>query len=410
MLKGKLTQEDRYIRRRLRKARKQARMFYTCRTYPVDKHKIVFCNIEGTVGYGCNPKYICEEMLRRNKLRKEQGQRPYELIWLVDDTSLPFPPDVRVVENTLRNRAYELSTAAVWVDNSRKQLECRKRPGQFYLQTWHASLSPKPIGLDRGKSFSKIAYLVSKHDADMIDLVVTNSQWFEQRVLRTGLLYEGAFLRTGSPRNDVLLGDRTVLRQKLRSRYCLSQDAKLLMYAPTFRSGSQGTKRGIEKNSCMPDFEKLRAALQAGLEGEWHILLRLHPQLTARAIRSGISDSNVIDVSKESDMFELLAGCDALLSDYSATIFDASFMKVPVFLYVYDWHSYVEERGMLMWENLRDLPFPVAETENELLENIRNFDRKRYQECLNDFFAEAGWQEDGHASAKVADILEQHLG
>ena len=152
-----MTKEDRYIRRRLRQARRQARAFYRCRTYPIDRHKIVFCNIEGTVGYGCNPKYICEELRRRNALRRARGEQPYDLVWLVDDTSLPFPDDVRVVSNTLAHRAYELSTAAVWVDNSRKQLEVRKRPGQFYVQTWHASLSPKPIGLQRGASFSKIA-------------------------------------------------------------------------------------------------------------------------------------------------------------------------------------------------------------------------------------------------------------
>ena len=107
-----MTKEDRYIRKRLRRARRQAREFYACRKYPIDRHKVVFCNIEGTVGYGCNPKYICEELCRRNAVRREKGKQPYDLVWLVDDTSLPFPPDVRVVKNTLRNRAYELSTAA----------------------------------------------------------------------------------------------------------------------------------------------------------------------------------------------------------------------------------------------------------------------------------------------------------
>ena len=159
-----MTSEERYIRKRLRRARKEAKSFYDCRKYPINRHKIVFMNIEGTVGYGCNPKYICEEMRRRNAMRRENNEKPYDLVWLVDDISLPFPDDVRVVRNTLKNRAYELSTAAVWVDNSRKQLEVRKRSGQFYLQTWHGMIGVKPTGLDRGSSFSRIAYIVSKHD------------------------------------------------------------------------------------------------------------------------------------------------------------------------------------------------------------------------------------------------------
>ena len=404
-----MTKEDRYIRRRLRQARRQARAFYRCRTYPIDRHKIVFCNIEGTVGYGCNPKYICEELRRRNALRRARGEQPYDLVWLVDDTSLPFPDDVRVVSNTLAHRAYELSTAAVWVDNSRKQLEVRKRPGQFYVQTWHASLSPKPIGLQRGASFSKIAYLVSKHDADMTDLVLTNSRWMEDVVLHDGLLYDGAYVRTGSPRNDILVNDRTECRRRLRQNYGIPDGTQLLMYAPTFRSGSQGTVRSIEKNNKMPDFEAVCQALHDGLGGTWKILLRLHPQLTARHITGGVTSENVIDVSGEADMFETLAACDALLTDYSATMFDAAFMHVPVFLYAYDLQAYIAERGQLLWPDLEGLPFPVAKTEESLLAAIREFDPAPYQESLEAFLQEAELREDGHSAERAVDVIEEHL-
>ena len=404
-----MTKEERYIRRRLRQARRQARAFYECRRFPIDRHKIVFCNIEGAVGYGCNPKYICEELRRRNGVRRETGAQPYDLVWLVDDSGLSFPPDVRVVENTLKNRAYELSTAAVWVDNSRKQLEVRKRPGQFYLQTWHASLSPKPIGLQRGASFSRIAYLVSKHDADMTDVVLTNSKWMEDVVLHDGLLYDGAYIRTGSPRNDILMKDRAGCRQRLRQKYGIPKDACLMMYTPTFRSGSQGTVRSIQKNNRMPDFDALRQALHEGLDGDWTILLRLHPQLTARHISGSVTSSHVIDVSREADLFETLAACDALLTDYSATMFDAAFMRIPVFVYAYDLQEYIAERGQLLWPNLEGLPFPVAQTDEELLADGRHFDRASYAQTLDAFFQEAELREDGHAAERVADIIEERL-
>ena len=42
----KLSREDRYIRRRLRQARKQAKEFYYCRKYPINPKKIVFTTIE----------------------------------------------------------------------------------------------------------------------------------------------------------------------------------------------------------------------------------------------------------------------------------------------------------------------------------------------------------------------------
>ena len=396
----KLTKEDRYIRRRLRMARKQARQFYYCRKYPINPRKIIFTTIEGTTGFSCNPKYIALELLRR--------RQDLDLVWLVDDMDKVFPPGIRKVKNTLQNRAYELATAAVWVDNSRKQLECRKRPGQFYLQTWHASLHIKPTGLDRGASFSRIAELVSRHDSALVDILITNSPWMEKHVPRS-VVYDGATCRTGSPRVDILLSDRERCRSAFRRKYGLAESTRLLLYAPTFRSGSQGTNRSIARQEQMPDFARLKEALTKRFQGEWAIVLRLHPQLTARHIGAGLSEGSfVIDASKADDMSEVLGACDILLTDYSAMSFDAAYMHLPVFLYVPDLREYIEERGGLMWE-LDKLPFIKAETDEELTGAIAGFDEAAYAKELTAFLSDLNILEDGKAASRVADIIEAHL-
>ena len=163
-----MNQEKQYIRKRIWKAGFQSIAFYICRIFPIKKNKIVFCCIEGTTGYSCNPKYIAEELIRRNK-QESDGKKRFKLVWLVNDMSKSFPKEIQVVHNSLWNRAYQLSTAGFWIDNSRKQLEARKRKGQIYIQTWHAKLGFKPTCLDRGASFSKIAYLLSKHESDLVD-------------------------------------------------------------------------------------------------------------------------------------------------------------------------------------------------------------------------------------------------
>ena len=146
------SREDSYIARRIIKGHLQSIPFYLYRVFPIKKRKIVFTTIEGTTGFTCNPKYIALELIERNKRFPENQQ--YELVWLVNDLNKDFPSEIRKVRNTLLNRAKELTTAGVWVDNSRKQLECRKRSGQIYIQTWHAKLGFKPTCLDRGASFS----------------------------------------------------------------------------------------------------------------------------------------------------------------------------------------------------------------------------------------------------------------
>ena len=325
--------------------------------------------------------------------------------------SKEFPPGIRKVKNTLKNRAYELSTAAVWVDNSRKQLECRKRPWQFYLQTWHASIAIKPIGLQRGASFTKIARMVTKHDSRMIDLLVTNSKWVEEHAA-LGLLYSGEMLRTGSARVDVLINNGKKLRQNFRQKYGLADDTRIVMYAPTFRSGSQDTNRNPELQNKMPDFAALIKALEKRFGGSWTVVLRLHPQLTARHISVSLPEevkNNVIDASKEDDMCETLGAADVLLTDYSALAFDAAYIGIPVFLYVYDLRDYIDDRGGLLWE-LQDLPFSYAEQMDNMCGLIDAFDIEGYKKTLNDVWTSTELKEDGKASVRIGDIIESKLG
>ena len=446
-----MNQEEKYIQKRLWKAGFQSIPFYISRIFPVKKRKVVFCCIEGTTGYTCNPKYIAEEFIRRNK--QEYMDNPYELVWLVNDISKEFPKEIKVVKNTLWNRAYHLSTAKVWIDNSRKQLEARKRKGQIYIQTWHAKLGFKPTCLDRGASFSKIAYLVSKHDSDMIDYVLSNSKWYDD-TLPTGMIYEGETLRTGSPRCDILVKAKNDIKYKeemkaklvkkfllesgsnnfgyLSQKFLLTNEKKdfadlgmrldssqysdihFLMYAPTFRGGSQGTNREIAAGQGFPDYKSLIKSLEKRFGGIWIILLRLHPQLVARNLDLEIADSltnlkgKVVSASRVDDMYEILAGCDAFMTDYSSAAFDAAVMQIPVFLYADDYREYEGERGRLLWD-LRKLPFLLAENNDELGKQIEVFDESKYQIDLKKLFQETGMLEDGKAAKRVVEFLVKKI-
>jgi len=394
-----MDKEKLYIAKRLLEAKAQSVLFYLFRLFPIRKKKIVFCCIEGTTGYSCNPKYIAEEFLRI-----DDG---YELVWLVNDDSKQFPHGIHKVRNSLWYRAYHLSTAKVWVDNSRKQLEVRKRKNQLYIQTWHAKLGFKPTCLDRGKSFSRIAYLVSKHDSDMIDYVLSNSAWYDN-TLPTGMLYTGPVLRMGSPRCDILINNRETAHMCIRKFYNLPADAKIVMYAPTFRGGSQGIKRSLQQSIHTPDYNQLVQALEKRFGGMWYILLRLHPQLTVRHVGADKRNARLLDVSFVDDMYELLAACDAFLTDYSSAAFDAAVMKIPVFLYVDDYEEYEAERGKLLWD-LKKLPFPLGCSNDELDNQIVNFDNYEYQEKLQWFFDQNDVMEDGKASVHICQFLVQEM-
>ncbi|MBR5337931.1 MAG: CDP-glycerol glycerophosphotransferase family protein [Lachnospiraceae bacterium] len=371
------------------------------RVFPVKRNKIVFAAFEGDGGFGCNPRYIAEELHRRNK--------DLEMVWLTHDINHGFPEYIRPVCDTKRNTAYHLSTAKVWVDNYRKPFGTLKRMGQLYIQTWHATIGFKAVGLFRGDAFPEIARIVSEWDSNLADYFLSNSEYCD-RIYPKKLLYNGPTLRTGSPRCDIIVGDREKIRKEIRSRYGLSTDIKLLLYTPTFRSGNQTGKKAVTANISTVQFDRICDALSGKFGGEWRVMLRLHPQLAAIYEEMPLDERYdcTIDVSQADDTSELIAASDALITDYSSCAFDAMFGGIPVFLYADDIEDYVEDRGELMWK-AEELPFSIATDNVGLENNIRLFDLEDYKTQKDDFMNKHGVCEDGHASERVADVIEKWI-
>lgn len=394
-------QEKRYIKRRKRKAFITNLCYRMLWILPVHSKKIVFTTFEGDGGFCCNPRYIAEELLRRPE--------EYEMIWLVNNPKRNFPDGIRKVTNTFWNRAYHLATAKVWVDNSRKPYGTAKRKHQLYIQTWHAALEFKPVGKFRGELFPKIAYLISEYDSKQADYVTSNSEWCT-KLYPEMLLYDGKIIKTGSPRCDVLVNDRCRLYRSIREKYQIPQEAKIVMFAPTFRGGSQKGARSVFAEESSLDFEGLVKALEKRFDGKWYVFLRLHPQLAAKLENMKLKKkaANMIDVSQADDMSEVMAAADVFITDYSSSAFDAINIHMPVFLYADDLQDYMGERGHLMWD-MHSLPFTVAETNEKLQHDIMDFDVEQYKTDVDAFLKEHGVLEDGKASARVADLIEKMI-
>jgi len=412
--------EQNYIRYRKLKAFGNRMCFMLCRIFPIKKNRISVCTFEGKGGFGCNPKYIVEELHKRNA--------DYEFIWFVNDMQKEFPPYIRKVPNTLWSRAYGLSTSKVWIDNYRKPYGTCKRRGQYYINTWHGTIGFKSMGLWRGEAFSKMAYLVSRNDSDMIDAAVIDSKWCEE-VWPKGIVYDGECIVTGAPRCDVLYGDRSQYKKAFRKRYGISMEAKVVMFAPTFRESATNGKRMVFSEEWTLDFGQLLHNLEIRFGGEWYLCLRLHPQLASeiKACKDERLQERVIDASQADDMYEVLAAMDVFITDYSSAAMDASYAHIPVFIYADDIDKYINERGSMLWNMSTDskkpvtnnkemtpgldavLPYSVAQNNDELKENILNFDENKYLSLMKQFEKAVELVFDGKASARVADRVENYM-
>lgn len=413
-----------YIMKRKWKAIGNHVAFYLCRIFPVKSNLVSVCTFEGKGGFGCNPKYIVQELHR-------QSPR-IEFVWLVnkeDCRGKEFPDYIRKIPNTLWNRAYWLTRSKVWIDNYRKPYGTIKREGQYYLNTWHANEGFKAIGLLRGASFSHMAYLVSKSDSDLIDIVTIDSRYLAD-LYRKGLLYDGDYLKVGQCRCDILYGDRTMWKRKFKERNNIPPEAHLVLYAPTFREGVKEGKRTVFSEIFTLDFKRMLKNLKIRFGGEWFLGVRLHPQLADKDnVKKAVEVSDrIIDVSLEDDMYEILAAMDVCITDYSSVAFDAGLCRMPVFLYADDIAQFCKERGGLLWnlqENTDDdvqindkltpgyhavLPYPIAQNNDELEKRILDFDQEKYELGINRMEQELGIVFEGNASVKTAAHILERMG
>lgn len=172
---------------------------------PVQGNKIVVSNFYGR-GYGDHLKPIVEELLRR-----ENG---LDIVWLTADEAAAksLPAGVRAASYAPRSRIRELCTAKVWLDNNRKGARFKK-PGQWYLQTWHG-FALKRIERDVEQTLPAGYAAYAARDSAQTDLIVSNSALMT-KIYRESFWYEGEVAEFGSPRNDILFAPAGDVKQKV---------------------------------------------------------------------------------------------------------------------------------------------------------------------------------------------------
>lgn len=355
--------------------------------FPIQRNKIVFQNFGGK-GYGDNPKYIAEEMLKQNKR--------YRLVWLVTDIHSEFPKEIKKVKYGSIRSYYELATAKVWIDNIRNGLRVRKKKKQFYIQTWHGSIPLKKIERAAEELLDKSYIRKAKRDGKRTDLMLSNSKWSTDLYHRD-FWYNGRVLEKGVPREDILVQDSTNFKLKVLNFFTIPKTKKIILYAPTFRE-----VRNMEVFNFQ--YEEVIKAFETRFNEEFVLFIRLHPNDSV-LYNNIVENDKVRNVSSYPDMQELLLASDILLTDYSSTMFEFSAIHRKVFLFMKDLSQYLKtEREMYF--NIMDLPFPIAQNEEELLKHILEFDEEQYNNNIQRFLSDIAYFPLGNASKEVVQYIE----
>jgi len=321
--------------------------------------------------------------------REITARRPdLDVVLLLEPYGYGLTAKLRYLVRLLRGM-YLLQTSGLFiVDNAYLPIHVAgHRRATTVVQVWHAAGALKRFGVDVVHPLPEPerSFLHRNYDAVVNSAESGREAW--SRALRTPV---DDVLPLGTPRTD-LFHDPIGLaaaRKRVLAAHPELVGRTIVVYAPTFRG------RGIAKRPAAGlDGEALRAALP----GDHALVLKTHPNVDASGFGSHGFD---VVIDPRSEMNELLAAADILITDYSSSIFEWALLRRPLVLLVGDLAEYETDPGLYLDYRTDMIGAQVTDTAG-VIEAIVDgrFDLAAYEPFIERHLGAC----DGRASARFVD-------
>ncbi|WP_346010617.1 bifunctional glycosyltransferase family 2 protein/CDP-glycerol:glycerophosphate glycerophosphotransferase [Streptomyces sp. SID5910] len=228
-----------------------------------------------------------------------------------------------------------------------------KRRGQVVVRTQDGT-PLRRTGLDlrehpaaRGTDFARLLDTVDSWD----HLVSAN----RHSTLTCERVYPGRYttLEYGRPRTDVFQRATAADVARLRETLGIPEDTVALLYAPTYRDYRRTQRAGL-------DLERLVTRLGP----RFMVLARAHPRHGGPL--TTVRHDRIVDVTAHPSVEKLCLASDALITDYSALMFDYAGLDRPIVLHTDEAEAFEAAVGTCV--DLRSFPpGAVAGDEDELI-------------------------------------------
>jgi CDP-glycerol glycerophosphotransferase len=251
--------------------------------------------------------------------------------------------------------------------------------GGFVVQLWHG-IPLKRIGLDSPATtqvpnvpgaplLRRIVGLLYRGAAQRIRILPAASDRSRGRLESAFGLGDDRVVVTGEPRVDVLsagsIEERRATASALLGRVLgdLPQDARTILYAPTWRDGAE--------DPAVPSASEWVRIIRVLEENDAVLLVRSHPlgeggyapPLPSRRVR-------MLGASLLADVTPALPAVDVLITDYSSLAYDVGLLGTPVLYLAPDASEYGRTRGF--YGRFEDVAGPDAAVSwAELLVQLR---------------------------------------
>ncbi|MEU8715185.1 CDP-glycerol glycerophosphotransferase family protein [Streptomyces sp. NPDC048663] len=300
-------------------------------------------------------------------------------VWVVKDAEVAagLPGDVEHVLLDSPQYRRLAARAKFFVNDVNWPGALVKRPGSVHVHT-HRGTPLKHLGAD----------LLDRPGArlglDVPQMLRRADRWDHSLVANrhSELVWERAYpchfssVRTGSPRNDVLVAGGPT---DFRDRYGIPAGHTVVLYAPTRRDYVRGGH--VERIDL--------ARFAADLGADHTLVVRLHPALATGPARGmGLAELHrrgiVVDATGEPDVERVLLAADVLVTDYSSVMFDYANLDRPIVVHADDWAAYTASRGTYL-DITAEAPGHVSRSYEELAR----------------LFASGGWRDEESARLRT---------
>ena len=188
--------------------------------------------------------------------------------------------------------------------------------------------------------------------------------------------------------------DLSKLKEDFCKKYNVSNDKKIILYAPTFRDE--------EKFNNVFDFLDLEK-FNEKLGDDYILALRLHPKIKDYYRGDISSKGKYVDVSDWDSEQELMLISDMLITDYSSIMIEYCVLNRPIIFFTYDLDSYLASERGFYYDFKDTVPGPIVYSCDELIDVIENddFDNGRISKFVRTQFDVI----DGKSSERIVDFL-----
>lgn len=361
----------------------------------------------------------CTEPVQENKvlfleMRFTKLSNSFELIYKALEESGEYDLICSYVQfNFIRGREFtqrvnemlkELATAKyVFVDDASLILSSIPlRKETVAINLWHACGAFKKFGRSTAElKFGSSAATLDKYPnyGNLTHVTVSSPEviWAYEEAMH---LPKGIVKATGVSRTDQFYDKKFVesRKQKLYEIMPEAKDKKVILYAPTFR-GHVATASSPDRI----DFERFCRELG----NEYVIVCKHHPFVKNPPIIPEELQHFARDLTKYLSIEDLLCCADICISDYSSLVFEYSLFEKPMIFYAYDYDNYCDWRGFY-YDYSEFTPGPVVQTEDELLNSIKNIDTQFDKQKVIDFKEKFMGSCDGHATERIIALMKEN--